>query len=717
MARTLVGRLQLIVEAMGLGEAKKVEGAVSSIERAAQRLSKVPWGTSFQRQLEKVARGAKDIDQVRIAWDRLNSDMSRRGLSAALKKSEISAWKVATVQHFAAVRSEMQNTENRAREHMKMLRKIMQPVLFAAGAYSFGYGAGIAGREAFRAASEGQRTKYRFQMAGIGKADTDTLDAESIRLADKYGVITKNDILELAKTSYALFGGRTDLAKQVLEAVVQNFVADFTSSGEEYAGNNMSAFLKGMDNLNKNEGADGGVGNIAAILNGWTKAKQVEGKDIEIGEILSFAQRAKVAKYALDNNFLSNILPALGQDMGFGPLGDALSGAYANLVTPNGKGAGAVYLNRQREAGLRDQNDSLIERDRFAANPYDWTIGVLKPLLEKNGVDTNSPAATAEAVKKLMSNSKAAAAIVGWIASQPQIDKNVANYQNAAGLSDAENARSKDPFAAWRDMKSSLQDLANAAGETVLPVIVPALNSFANTIRAFAGAVEAGDPKIMGAAGIIGAGIAGVGVWKTGAAVYGLITAGTNLNIAAAALQAAAAAQGGGVPGGGAASASGSAGWLAALGLTGTTGLWATLVSSLGDTPGGTFDQQVANQRQARLGLRRMLGLGSGNPSHMQERERDDSLYGKMFVSPQRPGGIASLGSEPNPFDQMLAGMDKVNSTTVTPSVDLTSLASLEAMVGRVLASLRQLNSATVSSPGNIEAELRRAHAGYGVVP
>lgn len=715
MARTLVGRLQLVVEAMGLGEAKKVEGAMSSIERAAKRLSAEPWGQNFHRQIEKMALDAGKLDQVRRSWDNLQKDMSSRGLTAALKKSEIAAWKTATVGHFAAVQAQAKRANEQMDRTVGLMRRLGRVGLAAGGIYGGVYGASMVGREAFRAASEGQRTKYRFQVAGISKADTDALDAESTRLAGKYGVISKNDILELGKTSYALFGGRTDLAKQVLEAVVQNFVADFTSSGEEFAGNNMSSFLKAMDNLNKNEGADGGVGNIAAILNGWTKAKQVEGKDIEIGEILSFAQRAKVAKYALDNNFLSNILPALGQDMGFGPLGDALSGIYQNLVTPSGGGTQGQYVKRQQAMGLRDDNNSLIQRDRFAANPYDWTIGVLKPLLEKNGVDTSNPAATAEAVKKLMSNSKAAAAIVGWIASQPQIDKNVANYQNAAGLSDAQNVRAKDPMAAWRDLKSSLEDLSNAAGETVLPVIVPALNGFANTIRSFAEAVGAGDPKVMGAAGVLGAGIAGLAAWKTVAGIYGLITAGASLQTAATMLEAAAIAQGGGVPpGGGTKPGAGSAGWLSALGLTGTTGLWALLVSGLGDTPGGTFDQQVENQKQARLGLRRMLGLGSGNPTHFQEHERDDSLYGKMFPSPQRQGGIASVG---NDFEQMLSDMDKVNSTTVSPTIDVSQLRAAKALIDGILNGLGSIGGAMTRANSIVDAQVRRAHADFGVAP
>lgn len=93
MARTFIGQLILRLQAQGLNEAKRVESAVSQIERAAKRLSASPWGANFQRQLDKLGVSSQQIHDVRRSWNSLHNDMNRRGLSEAMKKSDIAAWR------------------------------------------------------------------------------------------------------------------------------------------------------------------------------------------------------------------------------------------------------------------------------------------------------------------------------------------------------------------------------------------------------------------------------------------------------------------------------------------------------------------------------------------------------------------------------------------------------------------------------------------------
>lgn len=544
MARTFIGQLILRLQAQGLGEAKRVESAVGQIERAARRLSSMPWGANFQRQLDKLGVSARHMHDVRQSWNRLHDDMNRRGLSDAMKKSDIAAWRVATLGHFSAIRSDMATTERRAKQFSKNLQTALRPAYVMLGGYTGVYMAGIVGRNALTAASEQTRTKYRMELANVPPDEQEKMSEEAARLSNKYGSIDEQDILELNKTAWALMGGDGENARNLMEPLIRAFIADVTAVGVEKAGENLSSFLKAMDNLNVNEGEDRGVANIQAILDGWMKAKQVEGRDIEVGEILGFSRRAKVAKYALDDDFLTNYLPALGQDQGFDALGDSLSGAFQNLVTPSAGGVQGQYVKRQKAAGLRDANNRLIEMDLFTTNPYEWTIQVLKPLLEKNGTDTTNTGQVAEAIKKLMSNSKAAATLTGWIEAQEQIEKNIALYKNAVGTADAENARDKDPFAAWESVLASLRNLSAA----VLPMesIAAGLNSLADTINRFKEAVKAGDPAVTNMA--LGAGglAAAWGTWKITSGIWGLITAGAALNTAAVSLQAAAVSLGAG---------------------------------------------------------------------------------------------------------------------------------------------------------------------------
>lgn len=72
--------------------------------------------------------------------------------------------------------------------------------------------------------------------------------------------------------------------------------------------------------------------------------------------------------------------------------------------------------------------------------------------------------------------------------------------------------------------------------------------------------------------------------------------------------------------------AGGGGGWMKAFGLSSLTGFVATLVQSLGDTPGDTFEEQVANQSKAREGLMRLFGLDGPKEStgRAHLRTRDD---------------------------------------------------------------------------------------------
>ncbi|RWC91641.1 MAG: hypothetical protein EOS72_03010 [Mesorhizobium sp.] len=715
MARTLVGRLQLIVQAMGLGEAKKVESAITSIERSAKRLSSAAWGQNFERQIHKMALSARELDQVRRSWDSLQKDIAGRGLTAALKKSEISAWKTATLGHFAQVRSGLKQTEAEARRFSKSIQNALKPAYVMLGGYTGVYLTGVLGREAIGASAERQREYFRQRMGDIPQGEQDQIFNRSQQLSQKYPSVNITDIMEMARTARNTMGS-TERGMEVLDRMVQGFVTLQSAKGVEAATSELTGLMKGLDNLGSNSNGAQGVKNVNTLIDAFIKAAQIEGNDFDVGSMWSFARRSRIAGPGLSPEFLATVAPAMIQDMGADGAGTALAMAYKAFVIGANDGASKGNIAEQQRLGLRsgEGKGNLVDSDLFGTNPYAWVKKNLIPALQKDGVDTGNDTAVAKAVAGLSRNSSATGFLTRMITQQQQNDRLIALYQRAMGTDAADHARDEDPFVGYKGFQESLRNLSAAVGETVMPVIVPALNGLANTINSFASMVQSGDPRLLSTAGALGVGAAAAyGTWKVAAGIYGLITAGASLQTAATMLQAAAAAQGGGaVPGG--AAAAGSAGWLAALGLTGSTGLWATLVNGLGDTPGGTFNQQVANQRQARLGLRQMLGLGSGNPTHSQEHERDESLYGTMFPSPMRQGGMASLG---NDFEKMLSDMDKLNSTSATPTVDTGSLDAAMAKANALIATLRQIGAAASSAASSVDAQVRRAHSDFGVVP
>lgn len=123
------------------------------------------------------------------------------------------------------------------------------------------------------------------------------------------------------------------------------------------------------------------------------------------------------------------------------------------------------------------------------------------------------------------------------ITQKAQIDRLLQQYDAAKGLESADTAAAQDPFVAWKGFTESLREMAGSVKG--LSEAVAGLNLMTDGIQRFATALRNQDGGAQ--ALLAGAGIgAGVAAWKVTAGIWGLITAGTNLNTAAVALQAAA---------------------------------------------------------------------------------------------------------------------------------------------------------------------------------
>lgn len=729
MARTLVGRLQLIVQAMGLSEGKKVENTLKSVEAAAKRLSTAAWGQNFQRQMEKMALSAKELDTVRRSWASLQKDMASRGLSAALQKSEISAWKTATLGHFASVRSSMRDTEREARRVARGIQAALRPAYVMLGGYTGVYMAGTLGREAIGASAERQREYFRQRMADIPENERSQIFDRSQALSGRYPSANITDIMEMARTARNTMGS-TERGMEVLDRMVQGFVTLQSVKGVEAASAELTGLLRGLDNLGKNANGAVGVQTVNNLIDAFIRASQIEGNDFDVGSMWAFARRSRTGGPALSSEFLATVAPAMIQDMGPDGAGTALNMAYKSFVIGASDGASKVNLARQRAIGIRSGEGgpqgfgNLVDSELFGTNPYAWVKKNLIPALQKTGVDIGNEVQVSQAVAQLSRNSSATGFLTRMITQMDQYERLIALYERGMGTEAADQAGAADPFVAWRGFQQSLRNLSAAVGETVMPVIVPALNSLANTINSFASLVQSGDPRVLGAAGAVGAGVALWGSAKVVTGIWGLITAGTNLNIAAAALQAAAVAQGGGRIGAGAAAAGGATvGGLARWGgrlAAGGMGIWAALAQSLGDTPGGTFDEQVANQRKAREGLQGALG-GSSLKRFLfgKAAEPGFSLRDSMSMGTGKYRGGLTGGTDkaPGVFDDMLAGMDKLNTATAAPTVNTASIEAFIAKVNEALAAMQRLASGVAVANSSVSAQIERTYSDYGVEP
>ncbi|TVR06620.1 MAG: hypothetical protein EA385_14980 [Salinarimonadaceae bacterium] len=722
-ARTAVNSLRDVERAAreigrSTGDVDRVGRSVDELGRRFRAMANAPWGTNFQRQIDRLKLSRDEMRAVGRSWDDLQRRIRDNSMNKSLRNSNIAAWKNGVLGHFADVRAGIRQTE---RQHQRLMqsfnRRVVSPVATAMGLGTGAYVMGRVGRAGFRAAGERGRREYQYKLANIPESYGQQVAEEAARLAYKYGAVDQSEILELGRVSYTLFGGREDHAISMLEPIVRNMIATMTEQGVGPAADRVRQFLRAMDQANQNELLSGmGPKAIAGIMEGAVRAAQVEGKEIAIEDYLAFSQTANVARYGLSEEFWASTLPALMQDQGAGRMGQILAGAYRNLVTPIGSGPQARYLQRQQAIGLRDENQTLLERDLFVSDPYRWANEVLAPLLEKHGTDLSNQGDVAEAVGRLMSHRLAAGGMTAMIIAEANIDKNIEQYRAALGSADAQNARNEDPFIAFGTLMASLRDLSGELGQHVFPVIIPGLNGLADGVRRFAEGIKGADG--LGSL-TLGAAVIGGGAWASArilGAVWGLITAGAALKGSAAALTAAAAALGGqGVVGkagaaaaGAGAAGAGTAGILSRLFRIGAgvgAGVGA-LVTMAGDTPGSTYEEQVAHQR----------AMGEKNREQgaaIAQWLRD--VIAKSVETDTSPRGMLRWL-----FSDAQQDADTLRETINTPNrltVDNGDLQESVSLVERLISGLQTAQGLARSTRSGVDADLSSAFSDYGVSP
>lgn len=733
MARTLIGQLILRLRAEGLGEANKVRQALDGVEAAARRMGSSgvrSWGIGFQKQIAALKLSAGDLRDVEQSWIRLHEGIKSRNLKGALKGAEISHWKTNTLAELAQMRGDWDRhyaaLETKTRGHAKRMEGIMKPLFVSLGFYTAAYGGGLMIRGGVTASAERRREHFRQEMANIPEADREKLADKAEELGTKYPSLPITAIMEMARSAYSTMGN-ADRAAGVLERMAQALVVLQSTEGPDAAIQHLTGLIRGFDNLGVNKDGQKGVDLVNELIDAAVRAAQVD-PDFDPGKFFPFAQRTKVAGPALSPEFLARSSVYM-QDMGADATGNMIAMAFkAFVLEAVGSAGGKRYLAERDRIGVR-KDGKLVDAEMFGANPDQWVLKYLVPALQKDGVDMDNETAVAAAVGKLSGNTNATAFMTRIITQRQQIERWLQMMANAAGTDVAEDARFKDPFVAFEALKSSLANLSAA----LLPIdtITAGLNALADGINKLAAIGE--DNPFMTAAGI---GLAGFGMYKGGkwvggklADMFGLGTAAAELTVAARMLQSAAAAQGGAdvlTPDGkNPDKPNKPTGKMGLLGYLGSLIGGAALVGAgvggsaqvLGDTPGDTFEDQVANQAAFRADLQRWIAT----VSDLLARLKPEGAAPGAGVSDTGPGQpLVGLGAPTSAYDPAAideakrkaaeAGrqMEESLSPTAKPHVDSSSIDSALSKAQQLRALLRDLNGAGNSLDYTIGPEMRR---------
>lgn len=738
--------------ARGIGQsgsgAAKLKQQFDSLNASAQKMASAPWGANIQAQFNRLGASAKDLDKIRAAWDALQSRIAAGGLTGKLKNNEIAGWRQSVVGDLTRVRAAMKQTESQAAAFRRGMSNAMKPIYTAAGLGTGAYVAGRLGRGGLTASSERQREYFRQEMAAVPGGEREQIATRASQLSQRFPSVDATQIMEMARNARNMMGD-TPRGLAVLEEMVKGLVTLQSTKGTDAAGSEISRMLKGIDNLGQNSAGALGIENTKSIIDGMIKAIQIEGKDLDVGKLFDFARRAKIAGPGLDTNFIYGVAPAMMQDMTAEGFGTALSSAYKSFVVGDRSQAGKTYMQAQERMGLRsglklNTRGGVQDKGQFkgddllAKNPFEWVKQVLVPALENSGVDMKDDQAVTKAVSGLSANTNATGMLTRMVTQREQVERLINLYSKAMGTGAADSAAAKDPFVAYQGILSSLNNLSASVGENVMPSIVTGLNALSGAINALGSGIQSADPKVLLGLGAGGAALAGFTGYKmiTGiAALAGagptLLTAGVQLQAAAAALGAGGAVGAGGAAAGGAA-AGGGAGWMARL-------LGFAKIGGIGALAAGFYDL-FSKGMEPDAGDIGTVQPGQAHNNYLEKRrraaaafkgEQDSQLesvlpWSESSRETRRGQALSGLNTDSIDAAQAKAasaGAEIVRSlgVTVAPQVDSSALDTVIAKAGQARAALQGLgsmidNNAARAGEG-IGRALRAAQSDYGVSP
>lgn len=735
MARTLIGELLLRVKA-DTKEAETVSKALHKIEQDSKRLNAAPWGLGMQKQLDKLKATPREFDLVLRSWERLNQGFQSRNLTDAMRKNDIAAWRQATVSHLTAVRARLNETERSAGRLHAQFENMKKFGYLMGGGYTGLYMASTGTRAALTAASQERVQQAEMKYAGLSEGERGKIDSSADKYVSKYN-LNKAEVLEVLKDS-SLNAIDTDTALSMADPMMKAMLVLKNLFGKEGAVDGLRAFNKAMDNMGVQDPEL-----YTKMLDGYVRSQQVIGRDISPE---SYAQAIKFARApgkAYGKDFISTWLPYMAAETGGSDAGGKIRAAFDNLATGR---TPVAQLERQIELGLRQgvvrsnkgkivDPGTLTESDRFYANPLEWMDGVLKPALVKQGIDVNNSGDMAAYVGKIVGNRLAGDMLFGALEQFDQYKRQKENRgDNAFGLKAADTIQAENPFAAFDAFKDAMSNLSAA----VMPMdtISSGLNTMASVINNFQQSLRDGNPAAWGGLALGGTAVVGGPVALLLKAGWDLITAGTALKGSAAALDAAAAKLGaaGGMPGGtdGKTATKGNGTWsaiTAALGKAATVGAALTTATSLlSDSPGDTFDEQVAIQAKRKDGLKRDLSryFGWAGDRDFWLGDSSTSIRDKLKIDTRgtfasnREDSITPQVDGEQALQQAHSTAEDIRNAlnvTVGPTVDLAGLNALQAKLQACVATLQQLKVGIPSTVADLNNQLNRSFSDHQLTP
>jgi hypothetical protein len=752
VAQTFIGNLILRLQENVSAGAQKAAGALKGVDRAAAGIGRnasgatnlkraldglaastgklsAPWGANLQQQLQRLGASASEIDKVRSSWDQLQARLTTNGIGGRLRSNEIAAWRLAVAGNLTAVRSEA----DRTRQSLIGLGDQVRRLAAMGGLMAGGVGGALLGRAGIQASASYEDLKIRLEQMGWDPKTNQAIIAEANKLAARYGQSRSNALEALIEGAIGSDKPQDVLKKS--DTIGRALVMETLYSGPGRAVEGFRNLDKARDQLGIEDPEE-----MRKFADGYYRAKSVLGADLTTDQYRQAVQYARTAGKVVDMEYLSTTLPSMIAESKGSDAGSQLRALFDQMIVGR---ASKQAQEKQREYGLRDEN-GVVTGEALFKNPAAFVNDVVAKKLEERGilkrdaegrVDKEGRIALAREIGQLTNNRLSSDQMYRLIDQGEIYERQKRQMrQSKGGLDGADKVLAQSPTMSWQALQSSLQNVASTVGETVMPVIVPGLNSISGGLNSLATSLQAMDAGTVAKLGAAGLGL------------YGIMKV---LGPVALAKRVADAAGATGVPGeagkgpagpsrmsrimeairSGASRVPAGIGGLLKNGLVGGAvygaGSWG-IDKILGVDPSKLPDTSIGAILQ-RLGkdAASVMPWNGTNPATAPA-----GTYGGWTVQEHlrqnneklKAGSVdtSALDQAQAKAAETQAKMDGLN-TTVKPGVDTSALLEVNALLDAALAKLGQLGNAASAASARVGAsvgrELRAAQSDFGVSP
>jgi uncharacterized membrane protein YgcG len=569
MARKLIGELIVRLVDNVSAEAKKVAASLKEVDRTAIGTGKSArgadslatalkhaadnarllasegrglegWGQRFDRMLGRLKLGARDIDQVRSSWQRLQSQLKAGTFDEAFRTNAVQHWRNETIAALTAVNAQASKTKHELSGLGvgRTMGRIVKNTGIVAGIGGGVYGAGYVARRGIKSAAELPREQTRQWLAGMTAQEQAIAAVKARELSAKYPSLGQLDVMEHIRQLRARFGDFHHAMENVETLVKAQVVLGNLGKGSEHAGHDLERLVLGLETI-----VGGDPVKFTTLVNAFLKAKQLF-PDLQGEDFRQYLQTSKASKYGLSEGYLATVAPTMMQHEGAAKFGTMQATAFGSLV---GLRSLPRSVDQMVKFGLAEKVhwegrkrylDKIKEEDLLISNPFLWARDVMQPALAAQGVKIGPDATEKEreefvsVVQKMFGNRNAAEFFTSLLVNQQVIAKDLAMLNRTKGLEVAEGLREKDPFIAAHGVMEQLINVVQNALEPYSERAAAALNTVADALARIAAKVK--ESKVFGEvtapAGVAVAGGATAAV-GAGATALGATTLGGVMSV------------------------------------------------------------------------------------------------------------------------------------------------------------------------------------------